>query len=845
MKKFLPLVVLLLFTVNCLAQDATVKGTVTDAETSEPLPFVNVSLDINGEIKGAQTDFDGNFTFDVPEGKHDVSFSSVGYSSQKITIKVSAGDVTTLNVSMKEESQLIDEFEVVSGGKFDKPRSEITEALTVIKPETVDGVNPTSVDQAVERMPGVDVVDGQANIRGGSGYSYGAGSRVMLLMDGLPVLTADAGFPNWDFLPIENLGQIEIIKGAGSVLYGSSAMNGVINFRTAYPTSEPQTEFMFFSGVYQRPQGNNTGLFTYENPDGDEYLDADGNAITDRSLITGEVADSNELKKAWWGGALPYETGGSFSHRQKYGKFDLVLGANINLTDRWREFNYRRQMRSFVGTRYRFDNGMSVGLNVNYTLNTSASYLIWNLNNDNQGAAGAYRLFSATPPINNIGNKVTIDPFWEWNDYARGMKHKLMGRYYKNNNINDTNQSTKSDFFYGEYQFSKEFEQADFTVYAGLVSSLALADAELYGDTIYTASNLAGYIQLDKKFFDRLTLSVGARYERNTIGKRESDLLEGETRETEAKPVFRAGANLQVAEYTYVRAAFGEAYRFPTIAEKFIQTTLGAFDVANLSVDVGIFPNQSLRSETGWSAEIGLMQGIKISEWKGLFEISAFVNEYNDMMEFTFGVNDALIPLLQNGVPPLGIEPIWPELDTVVIKLDGQAAAGFQSINIGDTRIFGIDASLAGTGKVGNIPLSLLLGYTYIDPRFQNFDRVQQILSSSDNNVLKYRFRHTVKADAELTFGKVSIGGSARYYSEMEAVDEAFNIFLPGVKEFREDNKAEFILDSRVRYNFSETSEIALIVRNLTNNEYALRPALVDAPRNFTIRYRHKFGKTK
>ena len=53
----------------------------------------------------------------------------------------------------------------------------------------------------MQRMPGVTVIDGQANIRGGSGYSYGAGSRVLLLMDDLPVLTGDAAFPSWDLIP--------------------------------------------------------------------------------------------------------------------------------------------------------------------------------------------------------------------------------------------------------------------------------------------------------------------------------------------------------------------------------------------------------------------------------------------------------------------------------------------------------------------------------------------------------------------------------------------------------------------------------------------------------------------
>ena len=123
--------------------------------------------------------------------------------------------------------------------------------------------NTTSLDKLLEQAPSVSIIDGQANIRGGSGWSYGAGSRVLILVDDLPQLTADAGDAKWSFLPVENLEQIEIIKGASSALYGSSAMNGVINIRTAYPKSTPQTRINVFSGFYDTNQKMTLGDTTY------------------------------------------------------------------------------------------------------------------------------------------------------------------------------------------------------------------------------------------------------------------------------------------------------------------------------------------------------------------------------------------------------------------------------------------------------------------------------------------------------------------------------------------------------------------------------------------------------
>ncbi|MDV7393749.1 Plug domain-containing protein, partial [Arthrospira platensis SPKY1] len=128
---------------------------------------------------------------------------------------------------MTEEATIL-QTATVTSGKFEKSLGEVTVSLEVIKPQLIESVNTVSLDQVLEKVPGVNIIDGQANIRGGSGFSYGAGSRVLLLVDDIPMLQADAGFPNWNDLPVENIEQIEVVKGAASALYGSSALNGII-----------------------------------------------------------------------------------------------------------------------------------------------------------------------------------------------------------------------------------------------------------------------------------------------------------------------------------------------------------------------------------------------------------------------------------------------------------------------------------------------------------------------------------------------------------------------------------------------------------------------------------------
>ena len=72
---------------------------------------------------------------------------------------------------------------VVSAGKYEQKLSEVTISMEVIKPSLIENKNSTNIDAVMNQVPGVTVNDGQASIRGGSGFSYGAGSRVLVMVD--------------------------------------------------------------------------------------------------------------------------------------------------------------------------------------------------------------------------------------------------------------------------------------------------------------------------------------------------------------------------------------------------------------------------------------------------------------------------------------------------------------------------------------------------------------------------------------------------------------------------------------------------------------------------------------
>lgn len=727
------------------AQTAIFSGVITDANTKEPL--IGATVFLNNQT-GTATDIDGSFKIVTSEGSYTFTASYVGYEKQSATITLTERASLVVDIALKPIDGILNTI-VVTGSKFEKKLGEETVTIDVIKSDLIQNTNDVKLDQTIQRIPGVSVIDGQANIRGGSGYSYGAGSRVLILMDDLPILTGDAGFPSWDFIPMENIQQVEIIKGAASALYGSSALNGIINVRTAYPTAEPVTKLSLFSGVYNSPA---------------------------------------DTAQKWWADDFPFFSGANFAHRQKFGKFDLVTGAYVYTQDSYLKEIYQRRARYNINTRYRINNNLAVGLNVNAQVNRSSSFFFWDGID-----SGLYVAAPGTTAFNQ-GFKITVDPFLNWYD-EHGNRHKILSRYYGNHNKTvTTEQSNFNDLFYGEYQYQKHLDKYALVVSSGVLASYAMVSAELYGDSTYNTSNEAVYLQLDKKWFDKLNVSGGVRYEFNQIaGLKES------------RPVFRLGANYQVANYTFIRASWGQGYRFPTIAEKYISTS-----VTGLS----IYPNPDLTSETGWSGELGVKQGVKISNWQGMIDVSGFISEYDNMMEFTFGY--------------------YP-------------FPGFMSLNIGDTRIMGGEISFIGEGKIGTVPTTLIAGYTYIDPKFKDFDSIQNALSSADYNVLKYRFRHTVKFDVESTIKKFRLGATCNYNSFMEAVDAAFvdpiipaiNLYIiDGLQQYRDEHAdGDWIIDIRLAYNINSSSEVSLLCNNVLNREYSSRPAMMDAPRNFTLKY--------
>lgn len=745
------------------SQNSKVSGTIFDNRTNETLPGVNVRVDSSSV--GTVTNLLGKYSLEITPGKHTLTFSYLGYATVTKDVNAVSGMNQEINLRLETEQKEL-KIVTVTGSQFEKDIAKEIVSIDVIKKYLVENTNATDLAKAVEKVPGVTIVDGQASIRGGSGYAYGTGSRVQVLVDDLPMLSGDLSEVRWNFVPIETMEQVEVIKGAASSMYGSGAMNGVIHVRTGYAYEKPQTKFGIAQGIYSNPKRN--------------YL-------------------------RWWDNMFnPFFTNAFLSHRQKFGNVDLVAGANLIWDSGFKKYASDQQARANIKLRWRPAKAKRWSFEVfaNSMYQQFGRFFLWS-----NADTGAYIPLSGT----NSSDKYSyfnVDPRVTYTG-PKGSIHKLRGRFYNVSRliIDKPGKDASSNLYWGDYQFQKRFDFG-LTATAGISGSISKSFSNLYEGIDLFQVFTAQYVQVEKTFGDRVTLLGGARYEINKVYGLPDD---------PPKPVFRTGINVQAAKFTHLRATWGQGYRFPSLGERYVEAALGNI--------INVVPNPNLLPEYGWTSEIALKQGYKAGDLLGYLDFAIFWSEFKDMIEYSF-------------------------------ILDPKVGLGFQAQNISKARIAGFEVSTMADGKLFNIPIRIYGGYTFNYPAdlindtnqlkanifLQNLFQSFRNSDSLQTSILKYRLRNTARFDIEFDlFKKITLGGSLSYNSFMERIDAVFDL-IKGVQEYRVLNdKGIIVFDSRLAYKISDRSNISLIVKNLTNKEYSLRPGLMEAPRSFTLQYRIAF----
>ncbi len=213
---------------------ASIEGHVFDARTQEPIAYA--SIGIKGTSIGTVTDKDGDFVIrKLKPGTYTLVVTFVGYQKYEKEVIVVSGKPTHAHIELKESKVLMDEV-VISASRVETSRKEAPVIVNVMSEKTFQQSNAQDISQALPFQSGVRVEYScqncgfsQVRINGMDGpYSQ-------ILIDSKPIMSALGGVYGLEQMPVNMVERIEVIKGAGSALYGANAIAGTINIITKEP----------------------------------------------------------------------------------------------------------------------------------------------------------------------------------------------------------------------------------------------------------------------------------------------------------------------------------------------------------------------------------------------------------------------------------------------------------------------------------------------------------------------------------------------------------------------------------------------------------------------------------
>ncbi len=227
---------------TAMAQTGRITGTVTDAETNETLPGVNIIL--AGTAQGAATDFDGNYEItDVSPGTYTVRASFVGFETQEQSgVTVSAGETVNVDFTLSPGIAL---QEVVVVGYGEQRRRDLTGSVASVSGESIAEISTPSVAQAMQgKVAGVQVTPSSAEPGSGAVIRVrGVGT----LNDASPLYVVDGMLlDDINFLNPNDIQSMEVLKDASATaIYGSRGANGVIIVTTKKGNAGERPRFSF------------------------------------------------------------------------------------------------------------------------------------------------------------------------------------------------------------------------------------------------------------------------------------------------------------------------------------------------------------------------------------------------------------------------------------------------------------------------------------------------------------------------------------------------------------------------------------------------------------------------
>ncbi len=553
-----------------------VTGRVLDA-AGEAL--VGANLLVKGTVLGTATRRDGTFELrQVPRGVRILRVSMIGFEAAELRVDVDGDRMTLADVVLRETAVHTGEV-VVTAGRRAQSLEDVPVSMAVFDGRDVERRTLVTLDQALRQVPGVNMTESQINIRGSSGYSRALGSRVLLLLDGVPLLTGDAGEIKYDVVPMYMVDRIEVLKGAGSALYGSSALGGVVNVITKRPATR-MAGVRVYSGFYDDPQ---------------------------------------YASWKWWGSSprffngLDAHVGGGMLVGEEGEELSYLASAGVRNNQGYRQGDAGFRWNGFAKGEWKLSPERALTATVNYASDLHGNWIYW------RSLADAL----VQPVGSDIGERThstKLQTTLAWRDtpsavYAWSARGTWFRTAYDlesdtsdfSMRPNDRVQSTTHTALLGLQGAWAPGPR--FVLTHGVDAAIGIVDARTFGRR--TGTTTAVYAQGDWSPFDGLNISAGARADYTWIDSAQAD----------GRVSPRLGAAWTLTPGTTLRASAGMGFRAPSIAERFT-TASGA--------GIRTKPNPSLLSERSISYECGVRQELPIP---AVLDAAIFLADYSNLVE--------------------------------------------------------------------------------------------------------------------------------------------------------------------------------------------------------------------
>lgn len=239
--------------------DANIVGHILDKNTKEHLPYITVAL--KGTTIGTVTDATGHyFLKNLPEGEFMLEVSSIGYKTVTRKVVLKKGKTLEEDFEIEEDAVALDGV-VVSANRSETTRRLAPTLVNVVDLKLFEQTNSTTLAQGLSFQPGVRVESNCQNCGFQQVRINGLdGPYTQILLDSRPIFSALSGVYGIEQIPASMIERVEVMRGGGSALFGSSAIAGTINIITKEPIRNSGMLSHTLTGIGGNAFDNSTSL---------------------------------------------------------------------------------------------------------------------------------------------------------------------------------------------------------------------------------------------------------------------------------------------------------------------------------------------------------------------------------------------------------------------------------------------------------------------------------------------------------------------------------------------------------------------------------------------------------